>query len=133
MKSTEAERYARLRRLLENRRHEIQEKVHAMRDISIQEREVRDAPEQSSYDFAQALDLALLEIKSETLVLIDDALERLRRGEYGLCSECGQSIAEARLAAIPFARLCVDCQRFEEEDRETEARVHGVPVPFQSE
>ena len=40
---------------------------------------------------------------------IDLALERMERGEYGRCRECGEAIAEARLAIQPTARLCVDC------------------------
>jgi DnaK suppressor protein len=39
-----------------------------------------------------------------------EALERLRRGEYGLCQECGDPIAPARLRAVPEATACVLCQ-----------------------
>lgn len=39
-----------------------------------------------------------------------EALERVRRGEYGLCQECGGPIAPARLRAIPEATACVLCQ-----------------------
>ncbi len=37
------------------------------------------------------------------------ALERLERGEYGDCLECGEAIAEARLSADPAATLCMEC------------------------
>lgn len=40
---------------------------------------------------------------------IDRALERLRQGDYGICVECGARIAPARLQAVPFAELCIDC------------------------
>lgn len=115
MNARDSERHARLQLLLENRRREVQEKVRSLRDDAARERDVKDQAEQNAYDFAQALDLAVLEMKHETLALIDDALRRLRRGEYGRCAECGEPIAEARLAALPFARLCVACQ--EEEER----------------
>lgn len=39
-----------------------------------------------------------------------EALERVRRGEYGLCQECGESIAPARLRAVPEATACVLCR-----------------------
>jgi DnaK suppressor protein len=39
-----------------------------------------------------------------------EALERLRRGEYGLCQECGEPIAPARLRAVPEATACVLCR-----------------------
>ena len=40
---------------------------------------------------------------------VDLALEHMDRGEYGLCRECGEAIAEARLEIQPTARLCIDC------------------------
>jgi DnaK suppressor protein len=49
---------------------------------------------------------------------IDDALERLDEGSYGVCESCGLEIAEERLQAMPFTRLCRDCQQ----DQEREAR-----------
>jgi len=39
-----------------------------------------------------------------------NALERLRSGEYGICQECGESIAPRRLEVIPEASTCVRCQ-----------------------
>jgi DnaK suppressor protein len=58
--------------------------------------------------------------ESERLQLaeIDDALGRLRSGEYGSCEECGQPIEAGRLAAIPWARRCFGCATaFEKEHR----------------
>jgi DnaK suppressor protein len=51
-----------------------------------------------------------------------DALDRLRDGEYGVCVECGESIAPARLRALPEVQTCVRCQdRLERIDRRLEA------------
>jgi RNA polymerase-binding transcription factor len=49
---------------------------------------------------------------------IDDALARLDDGSYGVCESCGLEIAEERLQAMPFSRLCRDCQQ----DQERESR-----------
>ncbi|HTY54639.1 MAG TPA: TraR/DksA family transcriptional regulator [Candidatus Binataceae bacterium] len=49
---------------------------------------------------------------------IEDALQRLNDGTYGICESCGIEIAEERLEALPFTRLCRDCQQ----DQEREAR-----------
>jgi DnaK suppressor protein len=46
---------------------------------------------------------------SETLQEIEDALAKLDTGTYGVCEQCGGSISEARLEAMPAARLCIDC------------------------
>ncbi len=48
------------------------------------------------------------------LRLIEDALERITLGTYGRCSECGKPIEYKRLSAVPWARLCVNCQGREE-------------------
>jgi DnaK suppressor protein len=49
---------------------------------------------------------------------IEDALARVEDGSYGVCDSCETDIAEARLEALPFTRLCVNCQA----EREKEAR-----------
>ena len=76
--------------------------------------EVRDTEEQSVTDFAQEMDFALMEMKAQTLIRIDEALQRVDQGTYGTCDECGQDIAAARLSAVPFALLCLECQEREE-------------------
>lgn len=48
------------------------------------------------------------------LSAIERAIERIERGTYGACLSCGKSIPEARLEAIPYAALCVECQEKEE-------------------
>ena len=56
-----------------------------------------------------------LEDNAELIVReIDDALERIDAGTYGICVRCGQPIPEERLAAVPYAVLCVPCKREEE-------------------
>ncbi|MFP3869794.1 MAG: TraR/DksA family transcriptional regulator [Syntrophobacteria bacterium] len=47
----------------------------------------------------------------KTVQLIDDALDRIAGGDYGICEECGDPINEKRLLLIPFATLCVRCQK----------------------
>ncbi len=47
---------------------------------------------------------------SKRLTLINNALERIKEGKYGICRACGKEIAKGRLEAIPYAALCIDCQ-----------------------
>ena len=52
----------------------------------------------------------------EKLLAIEDAVERIREGTYGVCEECGDEIGSGRLKAMPLAKLCVSCQsRIEKE------------------
>jgi RNA polymerase-binding transcription factor DksA len=46
---------------------------------------------------------------AETLQDIEDALAKFDAGTYGACESCGQPIPEARLEAMPAARLCISC------------------------
>jgi DnaK suppressor protein len=52
----------------------------------------------------------LIEHRWSTQAVLDDALQRLRRGFYGVCDECGEEISLERLRAMPFAAYCIDCQ-----------------------
>ncbi|MBI3304101.1 MAG: TraR/DksA C4-type zinc finger protein [Deltaproteobacteria bacterium] len=66
------------------------------------------------------------------LAEIDAALRRIAEGTYGTCEGCGQSIAAARLRALPATRFCVDCAREQEAPRPLateEEPTHPGPVP----
>ena len=116
------ERFEVLKRMLEERRLELQDKLRSIReDVPAQADEVRDAEEQSVTDFAREMDFALMEMKAQTLIRIDEALRRVDEGTYGTCVECEQDIAAARLKALPFAVRCVECQA-RVEDAEAEGR-----------
>jgi RNA polymerase-binding transcription factor len=54
---------------------------------------------------------------------IDEALARLADNSYGLCESCGLEIAAERLTALPFTRLCRDCQQDQEREARTQRRV----------
>lgn len=59
----------------------------------------------------QDVDLGVLERRRARLSEVERALARLHRGTYGECEECGEPIDEERLAILPFALLCIECQR----------------------
>ena len=67
---------------------------------------------------ADAMDRKLLETMGtqdlNRLKLMDNALARIEQGRYGLCMRCGKLIPQARLEAIPYAVLCIDCKSAEE-------------------
>ena len=51
------------------------------------------------------------------LKLIDSALARIEQGKYGLCMKCGHKIPQARLEAIPYALMCIECKSADEKRR----------------
>ena len=52
---------------------------------------------------------ALANSLKESLAEVEHALAKFEAGSYGLCENCGQPIAPARLEAKPAARLCINC------------------------
>ena len=65
----------------------------------------------ASQVFEQQRTLALRDRARQQLELVDAALARLESGTFGVCQNCGQEIAAERLEALPWAALCIDCQR----------------------
>ena len=114
-------RYSELKQMLDGRRREIQAEVQGkMRGVREEGtwggklNEVLDAVESSEADIQEDLEFALIQMKSETLNKINDAMLRLEQGDYGYCFECGEEIAEKRLRALPFAVRCKDCEEAKE-------------------
>jgi RNA polymerase-binding transcription factor DksA len=66
-------------------------------------------PEGATIAFERAQVTALLAGARQRLADLDDALERLDAGSYGVCEVCGRAIAAERLAVRPSARTCVAC------------------------
>jgi DnaK suppressor protein len=60
----------------------------------------------------------LAEVESRELAHIENALEKMREGQYGKCEACSTSIPMARLQALPYATLCIQCQREAEKNGE---------------
>jgi len=53
----------------------------------------------------------LAEVESRELAHIENALGRMQGGQYGLCEVCAKKIPMARLDALPYATMCIECQR----------------------
>jgi RNA polymerase-binding protein DksA len=66
-----------------------------------------------TYD--RELDQGLEDSADVILTKIDAALKKIDEGTYGMCESCGQPIGEERLEAVPWATLCIDCKRKEEQ------------------
>jgi DnaK suppressor protein len=72
-----------------------------------------DLIEQANADEEAELQIRLQQADGRLLRAIEEALARIRQGTYGVCVVCKQSISEARLEAVPWARHCRDCKEHE--------------------
>jgi DnaK suppressor protein len=123
-------RYSELKQMLDDRRREIhaevQGKMRGVREEGVwggKLNEVLDAVESAEADIQEDIEFALVQMKSETLNKITDALTRLEQGDYGNCFDCGEEIAEKRLRALPFAVRCKDCEEARENAQQRERQL----------
>jgi DnaK suppressor protein len=66
--------------------------------------------DQSSQESDVHVRLALKQTDSKLLRAIDEAIHRIDQGTYGVCMDCENDIAPARLEAVPWTRVCIDCK-----------------------
>ena len=83
----------------------------------------------AAYDSTQdEISSQLAEVESRELANIENALERMKEGSYGQCEVCSGKIPMARLDALPYATMCIECQR--ELERSGEARGRRTEEPI---
>lgn len=74
----------------------------------------QDVGDDAANSYARQLLLGMGERDRELLRQVDAALDRIDEGSFGQCEECGDEIEVARLEAMPYATLCVDCKSIQE-------------------
>lgn len=100
------------RQLLAEIQHDLKQGRESSKD------EGMDTYDLASEEREREINLLLTDRDRGKLQAIEDALDRLGEGSYGVCESCESEIAAGRLQAMPFTRLCVQCQA----DREIEAK-----------
>lgn len=121
-----------LRRLLEDERRRLNDELEAM------EEHQPELEHQAGMDLAGSYDEDFADVAGDTferekgfaiessvqalLAQVEEALARMDEGRYGICESCGRAIHVARLRAIPYAKLCIDCKAREE-------RANGISRP----
>ncbi len=70
-----------------------------------------DLADQASGNNEVHIQLKLTQTDAKMLQAIEEALQRMERGVYGICRDCGDPIAPARLEAIPWTRVCISCKQ----------------------
>ncbi len=81
----------------------------------------QDLVDKAETSYTKEFLLSLSDAERSQLLMIDEALRRLSRDDFGICQQCGQEVGRKRLAAIPWAPLCIDCQEKNEEEQRSPA------------
>lgn len=103
-----------IKQKLEEERELLIEKLKG-NDLSIDDSETPDPVDLAVRNYSKNVQLAVSENESRQLALIDEALRRIDDDEYGICLNCEKPINPKRLAAIPWARYCIECQELVEQ------------------
>ena len=109
MKKKEQEAY---KQKLIARRNEIVRKLSNFRDESkeVETDIAQDLADKAESSYTKEFLLSLSDAEREQLFLIDSALRRMERSEFGQCQTCQKEISKKRLNALPWTSLCIDCQ-----------------------
>ncbi|MGI8555921.1 MAG: TraR/DksA family transcriptional regulator [Pyrinomonadaceae bacterium] len=83
-------------------------------DLSVDDTETPDPVDLAVQNYSKNVMLAVSENESRQLQMVNEALQRIEDEEYGICQNCSKTIHPKRLAAIPWARFCLDCQELVE-------------------
>jgi len=110
------DRHASLKKILLAKREALIQEIKQQLGQSVTDEQQRrleaamDSGDQALVDLEREMGISLQEMRNQERKNIDNALDSLDEGTYGACAECGEEISEKRLHALPFARLCVECQ-----------------------
>src|SRR2546422_1444235 len=113
-------------RLLLDERKRLQEELSEMEEhqVKTEEKPVADAAgyeddlvDVATETFEREKELALESSVQGMLTMVEEALQKVRAGTYGICEGCDKPIDGKRLRAIPYARLCIKCKEREERHR----------------
>jgi RNA polymerase-binding protein DksA len=118
MKASELSKF---RKILLEKKKLIQGNVSKMEDEVLKNSDrdisVDHMADNGSDNFEQDFNLSLIENEGQQLREIEEALARIDDKSFGQCEACHSAIASERLKAIPYARLCIECQKLKEEGR----------------
>jgi DnaK suppressor protein len=105
------------RKKLETRRDEL---VKAINRTEQQGREADDDPtvdlaDKAANSYTKEFLFGQTHADRSTLQLVEEALDRIRKGTFGLCVQCEEEFQQKRLEAVPWTRYCLSCQQKEEQ------------------
>jgi DnaK suppressor protein len=95
----------------------IHESMDSTRDADLRRDMFKDPYGSASLTHDDEVAAAVVERRARQLEEVNRALEDMDAGRYGVCRECGEPIAAARLKVLPFATRCVKCQANQEASR----------------
>lgn len=75
---------------------------------------IQDLADKAASAYSKELNFSLSDTERTLLMQIDEAFVRMKNGNYAVCTNCGTTIGEKRLTAVPWTPFCIDCQELQE-------------------
>ena len=85
------------------------------KDLSVDDSETPDPVDLAVRNYSKNVMLSVSENETRQLTMVNDALDRIEDDEYGICQNCEKNVNPKRLAALPWAMYCIECQALEEQ------------------
>lgn len=102
-------------RLKDRRQYLLKEVKHRLREFKNSGTDrLSDSADIASNMIEDEIVMSIAQGEAKEIEQIDSALEKINKGQYGNCENCGKSINKQRLMAIPFVKLCIKCKEDEE-------------------
>lgn len=75
---------------------------------------IQDLADRAASAYSKELNFSLSDAERNMLMQIDASFERIKEGTFGVCTNCGNTIGDKRLQAIPWTSFCIDCAELQE-------------------
>lgn len=75
---------------------------------------IQDLADKAASAYSKELNFSLSDGERNLLMQVEEAFNRMKDGTYGTCTNCGTTIGEKRLEAVPWTTFCIDCQELQE-------------------
>jgi len=105
-----AEFISKIKSTLETRKREMDSQLAKQSHEKLTDGVVQDSADEVLSLSMEKLQSSLQQTEIDELHLMEDALARIEKGEYGVCVDCGEPISEKRLEYFPYAARCIVCQ-----------------------
>jgi len=100
--------------LIEKREEILNEAGKTLSEMTDQNQNVPDPNDRATIESGRSFELRIRDRERKLLSKIEEALERVAEGEFGICEDCGEEIGLKRLEARPVTTLCIDCKTIQE-------------------
>lgn len=108
--------------LTEKRDEILNDAGKTLSEMTDQTTNIPDPNDRASVESGRSFELRIRGRERKLLSKIEEALERVDEGEYGVCEDCGEDIGVKRLEARPVTTLCIDCKTIQEQKEKSQGK-----------